>query len=316
MSSKVIVAIAGSVLVASAGLFAYQAYTYRQELRKATAEIGALKAQVGEIETQKAGLASRVEVLDGQLKAVKAEAEVLNTQLGSTGESLATATGKVKELQERAAQISAELEATKVAAGALKVQNTQLAEALSRAESELGSARKMISGLQAQVAGLTEKLQAKEMELVQQADAHHKTVVTMTGQINELETKKVELQTAVVTTKAELNAFQSDPDTRLLGAAIREFRKSAVGRNDAGKAVGFLGGLFDYFGNKSMAEKEAREGNQGEPYFAIVFRDGTQQQIPTGEVEHWQARIDRIATLWSHQQAEAAAQTVRNAPAR
>jgi hypothetical protein len=137
--------------------------------------------------------------------------------------------------------------------------------------------------------------------------AHAKEVEAKNAAISTLEQKKAELTTrteqlttAVVTTKAELSAFQNDPDTRLLGAKIQQFRRSAVGRNDAQKAIGFLGGIFDYFGNESMKSKEAKEGPQGEPYWAIVFRDGTQQEIPQGEVEMWQQRINRIGTLWDN----------------
>ncbi|MFO0491857.1 MAG: hypothetical protein ACK51T_05415 [bacterium] len=285
--------------------------TTRAELASAKGEIGTLKGKVSAaelqlnmIEMQKSKLSETVGVLDTQLKAVHVEAEALNVSLGGGGADLKVAVGKVAELQQRAEQISLELEATKKTAGALQVQNTQLSGALSKAESELGSARSLIKDLQGQVAGL-------ESRLKEQAVAHAAKVEQMTTQITGLEQVKTELQAAVVTTRAELSAFQSDPDTRLLGAKVQQFRRSAVGRNHAQQAIGILGGLFDFIGNESMKGTEARKGPQGEPYWAIVFRDNTQQEIAEDEVGMWQRRIERISTLWQNQQrADASVQPV------
>lgn len=272
------------------------------ELAAANTQITKLNATVTEIEAAKLAVTQKAEMLDTALKAVKVEAEALNVQLGTTGADLKTTTAKVTELQQRAEAITKELAATKQTADALKMENTKLAQDLSKAESDLGSAKALIKDLQGQIAGMERKLQ-------EQAVAHAAKVDQMSTQISGLEQTKAaltakteQLTTAVVTTKAELSAYQSDPDSFLLGAQIKQLRKSAVGRNDAQKAIGFLGGIFDYFGNESMKSKEAKEGPQGDVYWAVIFRDGSQKEIPALEVEAWQQRINRISTLWGNGQ--------------
>lgn len=302
-SGKVVSIICLSVLAVAGGVMGYQWYSTHNKLKAANTQIGELTTKVTVIESQRDEVTKRAEVLDGQLAAVRVEAETLNKELGATGTDLKTTQTKVTELRARAEQLTVELAATKQVAEALKMDNTKLGEQLARSESELATSKKLIDTLQGQVRELADRVKAKEAELVQTKAVHQEQVAQMTTQNVAQRQVTVQVVEQANAAKAEVRTFQDDPDARLLGAKIKQFRRSAVGRNDAQKAVGILGGLFDAIGNSVMRGREEREGPQGEPYFAIVFRDGTQQEVPQLDVNNWQARIDRIEQMWGKTQA-------------
>jgi predicted nucleic acid-binding Zn-ribbon protein len=304
---KVITVVGLGVLAVAGGVMGYQWYTTSGKLKAANAQIGELNTKVSVIESQRDQVTQRAELLDGQLAAVRVEAEALNKELGTSGNDLKATQAKVGELKSRAEQLSVELAATKQVAEALKLDNTKLGEQLARNESELATSKKLIETLQGQVRELAERVKAKEAELVQTKVAHEAKVAQITTEFTAQNTAQRQVTVEVVEktneAKQRVRTFQDDPDARLLGAKIRQFRRSAVGRNDAQKAVGILGGLFDAIGNSVMRGREEREGPQGEPYFAIVFRDGSQQEIAALDVNNWQARIDRIEQMWGTTQA-------------
>ncbi len=309
-SGKVMAIVGVCVLTAGAAVLGYQWFATSKQLKAANGQIDQLTAKVTVVEVQRDEITKRAEVLDGQLAAVRLEAETINKELGTTGTDLKTTQTKVTELRTRAEQLTIELAATKQAAEVLKLDNTKLGEQLSRSESELATSKKLIDALQGQVRELAEKFKAKEAELVQTKATHQEQVTQMTTQISDLGTQNVAQRQVTVqvveqtnAVKQEVRQFQDDPDARLLGAKIKQLRRTAVGRNDAQKAIGFLGGLFDAIGNSVMRDREAREGPQGEAYYAMVFRDGTQQAVAKATVNDWQTRIDRIETLWGKAQA-------------
>jgi DNA repair exonuclease SbcCD ATPase subunit len=290
-------------LVTAAPLVVASIVLYRN-LSSTKADLVAARAQVSDLTQtvavkaeENTQLVGKVETLDKHLKVINAEAEQLRTDLTSSKATLSETTLKLTELTERQAAVVKELEVAKAQASELRVQNANLSEMLSKADSELATSKKLISGLEAQLIAATQKLRDQQI-------AHETKVAELAGQITNLETTKTQLTTAVVTTKAELSAFKTDPDTRLLGAKVEQRRKSAVGENHAQQAIGIFGGIFDYFGNESMKSKEAKSGPQGKPFWCVVFRDGTVQEIAENEVANYRARIQRISTLWSEGKVE------------